>query len=85
MIENAPAAAVGATVSALGVKKLETKIRAWLSGFSMSLFLADDAINFIEHIFNFTVSKGGAVFFIALFGAAMLEKLLFIINTFKLR
>lgn len=87
MIETASSAAIGATVSALGVKKLEplSIARLWFSGFFLALFLADDVVNFVQHIFSFSVSKGGTVFLLALFGSAFIEKVLFLINTFKLK
>lgn len=87
MIEIAPAAAIGATVSALGVRKLDKLAiaRLWCSGFFMALFLADDAVNAVQHLFSFEISRGGTVFLLALFGSAGIEKCLYLINSFKLK
>lgn len=86
MIETASAAAIGATVSAIGVKKLDKGAiaRLWMSGFFLAFFLADDAVNAVQHFFSFTISKGGTVFLLALFGSAAIEKCLFLINSYKL-
>lgn len=87
MIENAVAAGIGSTVSAIGASGLGfgAIARLWLSGFFLAIFLADDAVNFVQHIFSFQISKGGTVFLLALFGSAAIEKILFLINSFKLR
>lgn len=86
MLETASAAAIGATVSAIGTKKLSALAiaRLWLSGFFLAFFTADDVVNAVQHIFSFNISKGGTVFLLALFGSAAIEKCLFLINSFKL-
>ena len=85
MIETATTAAIGATVSILDVSGSVGKLaRMWFVGFFMALFVADDAIKFIQHLLNFEISKGGTVFMIALLGAAIVERVLFFIKSFKL-
>ncbi len=86
MIETAVVSAIGATVSILdaGGSSYIKLCRIWAAGFFLAFFAGNDVANFIQHLFNFQISKGGTLFLVAVFGSACIEKILFFIKSFKL-
>ena len=55
--------------------------RMTLTGTCFAIFLADDAVNFLQSLVNFELSKGGTIFMLGFLGAEMLERFILLIRS----
>lgn len=85
MLDILVPAVVGATVSVINpVNATKTKIvRMWLLGFFSAWFLAEDICIIVRHFTTVELNKGGIVFLVAVLSAVVIEKIIFIIQSFK--
>lgn len=55
--------------------------RMTLTGACFAIFLVDDAVNLLQSLVNFEVSKGGTTFMLSFLGAEILERIILLIKS----
>jgi hypothetical protein len=87
-VEVALVALVGSGASLIGTSENEKTskiVRRGVSGWSLAFFGGQDLAALIQHVFSFEVSQGACVFLTGFIGAALLERMLVLINAVSAR
>lgn len=85
MTENIFAAAAGSFVSALRHTRssLFKAVKVGLTGFALAYFTALDLAQLAHEYISVSISSGAAFFLVAYFGAELLEKAVFFIQSYR--
>ena len=87
-VEVALVALIGSGSSLIGTSDDEKKsktFRRFVSGWCLAFFGGQDLAALVQHMFNFSVSEGACVFFTGYIGAAVLDRVLVLINAINIK
>lgn len=86
-VEVAMVALIGSGASLIGTgEESKAKIfRRGVSGWALAFFGGQDLAALIQHFFSFEVSEGVCVFFVGYIGAAVLDRVIVLINAVNIR
>jgi hypothetical protein len=85
MPEHLFAAFLGALISALRHSRagLMRALKVALSGFTLAYFVAADVVGLSAQFLSVSISHGAAFFLVAYFGADLLEKTAYLIQSYR--